>query len=100
MLLDFIYKNIFYNNILMYSLDIRMTLVKLYYELKKQNIIGKKRIVLIKQCASSGFHIHSLYNQLKNINIKIHKKYTNFKITNDIENFANKIEKILRRKIL
>ena len=65
MFLDFIYKNIFYNNILMYSLDIRITLVKLYHELKKQNIIGKKRIALIKQCAPTGFHIHSLYSYSK-----------------------------------
>ena len=44
----------------MYSIDIIKSSINLYFKLKKDNIIGKKRINYIKQ--TFNVHINTLYN--------------------------------------
>jgi transposase len=74
----------------MYPLNIRILLVNLYNNLKENNIVGKTRINIIKKVAPLNFHIHTLYNWLKDITIKTRNKYINNKITDDIENYIIK----------
>ena len=79
----------------MYSLEFKMSVVKLYFQLKKNNIIGENRINIIYNTFSNKFHINSLYNWIKNINCCKRKYY---KITDVIEKFI--IDKITKNKII
>jgi transposase len=80
----------------MYSIDIIKSSINLYFKLKKDNIIGKKRINYIKQ--TFNVHINTLYNWITtyynvdnntfNFNgYKTKFKYNNKKINYDIETF-------------
>jgi transposase len=80
----------------MYSIDIIKSCINLYIKLKKNNIIGKKRINYINSVFN--VHINTLYNWIKNYYnkhtnsfnfsaYKTHYKYNNTKITNEIEMF-------------
>lgn len=70
----------------MYSYEFRYLVVNLYFQLEKNNIVGNERIKIIRKCVSKQFHINSLYNWIKNIDIK-KRNFYNFKITDDIEKF-------------
>jgi len=78
----------------MFSIDIIKSSINLYFKLKKENIIGKKRIDIIT--STYNIHINSLYNWIKlyyksnSFDFSLYKsnfKYNNFKITSQIENF-------------
>ena len=80
----------------MYSIDIIKSSINLYFKLKKDNIIGKKRINYIKQ--TFNVHINTLYNWIttyynvdnNTFNFDGYKtkfKYNNKKINYDIETF-------------
>ena len=81
----------------MYSVDIIKASIILYFKLKKEKIIGNKRIEIIQ--STFNLHINSLYNWIKlyynkNQNIfdfslyKTNFKYNNLKITDKIEIFV------------
>lgn len=81
----------------MYSIVIIKSSINLYFKLKKDNIIGKKRIKYIEH--SFNIHINTLYNWISkyynfNNNVfnfstyKTNFKYNNIKITSLIENFV------------
>lgn len=80
----------------MYSIDIIKSSINLYFKLKKDNIIGKKRINYIKQ--TFNIHINTLYNWITTYynfetntfnfnNYKTKFKYNNKKINYNIETF-------------
>lgn len=80
----------------MYSIDIIKSSINLYFKLKNDNILGKKRIKYIK--TTFNIHINTLYNWINkyfdlntrtfNFNtFKNNFKYNNKKISNEIENF-------------
>lgn len=80
----------------MYSIDIIKSCINLYIKLKKDNVVGKKRINYIKSIFN--VHINTLYNWIdryynKHNNsfdfytYKTKFKYNNTKITIDIEKF-------------
>ena len=80
----------------MYSIAIIKSSINLYFKLKKDNIIGKKRIKYIEQ--PFNIHINILYkwinkyynSETDSFNFSQYKtsfKYNNTKITNDIETF-------------
>ena len=80
----------------MYSIDIIKSSINLYYKLKKEKILGSKRIEIIQ--TTFNIHINSLYNWIKlyynkSINVfnfssyKTNFKYNNLKITDKIEVF-------------
>ena len=80
----------------MYSIDIIKSSILLYYKLKKNKIIGKKRINIINY--TFNLHMNTLYNWIKLYYNKINNtfdfssykssyKYNNLKITNNIEMF-------------
>ena len=80
----------------MYSIAIIKSSINLYFKLKKDNIIGKKRIKYIEQ--TFNIHINTLYkwidkyynSETDSFNFSQYKtsfKYNNTKITNDIETF-------------
>lgn len=80
----------------MYSIDIIKSSINLYFKLKKDNILGKKRINYIKQ--TFNIHINTLYNWINNFynsnnntfnftNYKSKFKYNNTKINSCIETF-------------
>ena len=80
----------------MYSIDIIKSCINLYFKLKKENIVGKKRINIIK--STFNVHINTLYNwiskyydyEICNFNFDMFKKnfkYNNKKITDSIEKF-------------
>ena len=80
----------------MYSIDIIKASINLYFKLKNDNIIGKKRIKYIQ--STFNIHINTLYNWINTyynsnqhtFNFSTYKtnfKYNNIKITSIIENF-------------
>lgn len=80
----------------MYSIDIIKSSINLYFKLKKDNILGKKRIKYIE--TTFNIHINTLYNWInKYFDLNTHTfnfdtfknnfKYNNKKITVEIENF-------------
>ena len=80
----------------MYSKDIIKASILLYYKLKNNKIIGKKRSNIIYSVFN--LHMNTLYNWIKlyynkidnTFNFSSYKtnfKYNNLKITNNIENF-------------
>jgi len=80
----------------MYSIDIIRASILLYYKLKNNKIIGKKRINIIR--STFDLHMNTLYNWIKlyynklnnTFNFSSYKtnfKYNNLKITNNIETF-------------
>jgi transposase len=80
----------------MYSIAIIKSSINLYFKLKKDNIIGKKRIKYIEQ--TFNIHINTLYKWIDKYynfetdsfnfsQFKTSFKYNNTKITNDIETF-------------
>ncbi len=78
----------------MYSIDIIKSSINLYYKLKKEGIVGKKRIDIIY--FTYDIHINSLYNWIKlyykknTFDFTFYKsnfKYNNLKITSNIEIF-------------
>jgi len=87
----------------MYSIDIIKSSINLYFNLKKNNIIGKNRISYIQN--TFNIHINTLYNWIKLYydinnntfnfsNYKTSFKYKNKKINSCIENFIlNSIDK-------
>jgi hypothetical protein len=72
----------------MYSIDIIKSSINLYFKLKKDNIIGKKRINYIKQ--TFNVHINTLYNWIttyynvdnNTFNFDGYKTKTKFKYNN------------------
>ncbi len=81
----------------MYSIDIIKSSINLYFKLKNDGILGKKRIKYIETIFN--IHINTLYNWINkyfNINtntfcfvaFKNNFKYNNKKITTEIENFV------------
>jgi transposase len=80
----------------MYSIEIIKSSINLYFKLKKDNILGKKRINYIKQ--TFNIHINTLYNWIYTYydynsntfnfnNYKTKFKYNNKKLNFNIENF-------------
>jgi transposase len=80
----------------MYSIDIIKASILLYYKLKNNKIIGKKRVAIINH--TFNLHMNTLYNWIKLYYNKINNtfdfssyktnfKYNNLKITNNIEIF-------------
>ena len=81
----------------MFNIEFRTMIVNLYHQLKLNNINGYKRINIIMNITNFKFHINSLYNWIKNIQIK-KRSFHNFKITNDIENFI--IDKLTHNQFI
>ena len=79
----------------MYSIETIKSSINLYYYLRKDNIIGKKRIKYIEN--TFNIHINTLYSWIKKYfnnktfdfsSYKTNFKYNNKKITHDIEIFV------------
>ena len=81
----------------MYSIDIIKSSINLYFKLKNDNILGKKRIKYIQ--STFGIHINTLYNWIDKYfdydnntfnfdTFKNNFKYNNKKITIEIEKFV------------
>ena len=78
----------------MYSIDIIKASILLYYKLKNNKIIGKKRVAIINH--TFNLHMNTLYNWIKLYYNKINNtfdfssyktnfKYNNLKIRNNIK---------------